>query len=198
MEPQKLAVVGVTLVVVTVGLLIGAAFITFPTGDAGGGDDPLTKYSTDRDLLELGLSTPTDWSFEMSDDTTLLLSDLRGQVVLVDLMATWCETCKIQNGYLEAINENLAGTVTVISLSVDIYHPLDNQFGDTVPMMAQYMIDEGTSWAHGLDTGYSFNDYFNVGFIPSMVLIDADGVFRFFHVSLWSTASITDAIASIL
>ncbi len=197
MEPQKLAIVGVTLVVMTVGLLIGASFITFPTGDADGRHDPLTKYSTDRDLLELALSAPTDWSFEMSDDTTLLLSDLHGQVVLVDLMATWCSTCKIQNEYLATVSENLASFVVVLSLSVDIESP-ENPVGDTTAMMAQYMIDYGLSWAHGLDTGYSFADYFNVGVIPSMVLIDADGVFRYLHVGLWSTASITDSIASIL
>ena len=65
-------------------------------------------------------------------------------------------------------------------------------------MMAQYMIAEGTTWTHGLDTSYSFKNYFNVGTIPSMVLIDADGMFRFFHVGLWGVASLTDRIASIL
>ena len=191
MEPQKLAVVGVTLVVVTVGLLIGAAFMTFPTGDAGGGNDPLTRYTTNQDLLELALSAPSGWSFEMSDDTTLLLSDLRGQVVLVDLMATWCSTCKIQDEFLETVNENLAGTVVVLSLSGDLGY-------DNTASMAKHVIDYGLSWAHGLDTDYSFSNYFNVGAFPSMVLIDADGVFRYFHVGLWSTASITDTIASIL
>ncbi len=191
MEPQKLAIVGVTLVVMTVGLLIGAAFITFPTSDAGGVDDPLTKYTTDRDLLELALPAPSDWSFEMSDGTTLLLSDLRGQVVLVDLMATWCSTCKIQNEFLATVNENLASVAVVLSLSVDLGY-------DSIPSMAQYMVDEGVTWAHGLDTGYSFNNYFNVVSIPSMVLIDADGIFRYFHIGLWSAASISDIIATIL
>ena len=188
MEPQKLAITGVTLVIVTVGLLIGASFMTFPTGD--GVDDPPTKYTTDRDLMELALSAPTDWSFDMSDDTTLLLSDLRGQVVLVDLMATWCSTCKTQNEFLETVSENLAGTVVVISLTVDN--------SETTAMMAQYMIDEGVTWAHGVDTGSSFDNYFNINSIPTMVLIDADGVFRYLHIGLWSTVSITDTVASIL
>lgn len=191
MEPEKMAIVGVTLVIVTVGLLIGTSFMIFPAGNPDDGDTPLTKYTTDRDLLELGLSAPSDWSFEMSDGTTLLLSDLEGQVVLVDLMATWCGTCKIQDGYLETVSENLAGSVVVISLSVDI------DYDDTLSM-AQHIVTYGLSWAHGLDTGNSFKNYFNVGNVPSMVLIDSNGMFRYFHIGLWSTASLTDTIALIL
>ncbi|MHA2222283.1 MAG: thioredoxin domain-containing protein [Candidatus Thorarchaeota archaeon] len=123
MEPQRLAFVGITLTIVTVGLLIGASFMTFPPDDGG---TPLTRYTTDTDLLDLGLSVPSAWSFEMSDGSTLELSDLSGQVVLVDLMATWCSTCKIQNGYLQTISEDLAGSITVISLSVDVYDPINN------------------------------------------------------------------------
>ncbi|MHA1965826.1 MAG: TlpA family protein disulfide reductase [Candidatus Thorarchaeota archaeon] len=197
MEPQKLAVVSITLIVVVVGMFVGVSFLTFPPDDDGG-HNQLTRTTQDTDLLELGLEVPDTWEFEMSDNTTLLLSDLRGQVVLVDLMTTWCETCKEQNSILETINENLAGTVIIISLSVDVYNSVTNPTGDTALMMAQYMIDEGTTWAHGLDTDYSFKNYFNIGFIPSMVLIDADGVFRYFHVSLWNAASLTDTISSIL
>ncbi|MFW9793895.1 MAG: TlpA family protein disulfide reductase, partial [Candidatus Thorarchaeota archaeon] len=178
----------VTLVIVTIGLLTGVTFLTFPADD--GGDDPLTKYSTDRDLLELGLSAPDDWEFEMSDDTTLLLSDLQGQVVLVDLMATWCGTCLTQNNYLETVSENLADTTIVISLTVDP--------GESTDLMANYKSQKGLNWAHGIDTDSSFKNYFNVVSVPTMVLIDSDGVFRYLHIGLWSTATITDTIASIL
>ena len=86
MEPEKMAVVGVMLVVLVVGLTIGVSFLTFPTG-GNGGHEQLTRTTQDTDLLELALEAP-DWSFEMSDDSTITLSDLEGQVVLIDLMAT--------------------------------------------------------------------------------------------------------------
>jgi hypothetical protein len=65
MEPEKMAVVGVTLVVVVVGLVIGVSFLTFPT-DNNSGHNQLTRTTQDTDLLELELEAP-DWTFEMSD-----------------------------------------------------------------------------------------------------------------------------------
>ena len=189
MEPVKMAVVGVTLVVVVVGMLIGVSFLTFPAGDDGG-HNQLTRTTTDTDLLELGLEVPDTWEFGMSDGSTIALSDLEGQVILVDLMATWCTTCKIQNGYLETIHEDLAGSVMVISLSVDYS-------SETTADMAQYMIDEDVAWAHGVDDTLFLN-YFSVTSLPSLVLIDSDGYFRYFHVGLWSEASISSTITSIL
>jgi len=188
MEPEKMAVVGVTLVVVVVGVLIGMSFLTFPA--SGGGDDnDLTKTTQDTDLLELGLEVPSNWEFEMSDGSTLALSDLEGQIVLVDLMATWCSTCTTQNGYLQTIVDDLAGDVVVISLTVDT--------SETTSMMADYKSSRGLTWGHGVDNRH-FMNYFSISSVPSMVLIDASGVFRYFHVGLWSTASMSTTIASIM
>jgi thiol-disulfide isomerase/thioredoxin len=183
MQPGKLAVVGVTMVIVVVGIVVGASFLTFPEAI------PLTKTTTDRDLLALGLEVPSNWEFEMSDNSTLTLSSLRGQVVLVDLMATWCSTCSSENGYLQTIADNMAGTVVVVSLTVDT--------SETPSMMALYKSSQGLSWAHGVDDK-QFMNYFAVTSIPSMVLIDSNGVFRYFHVGLWSDASISTRVTSIL
>jgi thiol-disulfide isomerase/thioredoxin len=187
MEPEKLAVVGITIVLVVVGLLVGMSFLTFPA-DGDGGQNQLTKTTRDTDLLELGLEVPKTWIFEMSDGTTLTLSDLKGQVVLVDLMATWCSTCITQNSYLETVDVNLAGVAVVISLTVDT--------AETVSMMNDYKTSKSLSWAHGVDNRL-FLDYFGISSIPSLVLIDGDGFFRYFHVGLWSAVSISDTIASI-
>ncbi|MFX1579377.1 MAG: TlpA family protein disulfide reductase [Promethearchaeota archaeon] len=188
MEPEKMAIVGVTLVVVVLGTMIGASFLTFPTGNSDDGDQ-LTRTTQNTDLLELGLEVPANWEFDMSDGSTLTLSDLEGQVVLVDLMATWCSSCVTQNGYLETIAEDLAGTVVVVSLTVDT--------SETTLMMADYKSTKGLSWAHGVDDRH-FLDYFSISSVPSMVLIDADGFFRYFHVGIWSDASISSTIGSIM
>ncbi|MFW9787689.1 MAG: TlpA family protein disulfide reductase [Candidatus Thorarchaeota archaeon] len=188
MAPEKMAVVGVTLIVIVVGLVVGASFLTNPTG-GDGGHNQLTKTTQDTDLLELGLEAPSDWVFEMSDGSTLALSDLEGQVVLVDLMATWCSSCAVQNGYLEMIVGDLSSTVVVVSLTVDT--------DETVSMMADYKSTKGLDWDHGVDDG-RFLNYFSIVSIPSMVLIDADGFFRYFHVGLWTDAAISSTIASIL
>lgn len=188
MEPEKFAIVGVTLAVVVVGLLVGVSFLTFPA-DGDGGHEQLTRTTQDTDLLELGLEVPDTWTFEMSDGTTVTLSDLEGQVVLVDLMATWCSSCETQNEFLETAHENLAGTAVIISLTVDS--------SETTSMMADYKSSKDLPWAHGVDDR-QFLNYFSISSVPSLVLIDSDGFFRYFHVGLWSSASISDTVALIV
>lgn len=187
MEPEKLVVVGVTLVVVVVGMLVGVSFLTFPTG-ADDGDTDLTRTTENTDLLELGLKIPDSWTFEMSDGTTVTPADLEGQVVLIDLMATWCSTCTIQNGYLETVNEGLGGLGVIISLTVDT--------SETVSMIVDYKDSNSLPWAHGLDNR-QFMNYFSISSVPSMVMIDGDGFFRYFHVGLWAAPSISDTMALI-
>jgi len=188
MRSDKLVVVGVTLVMVVIGLLVGVSFLSIPPDD-NGGHNQLTRTTQDTDLLELGLEVPDSWTFDMFDGTTLTLDDLIGQVVLVDLMATWCTTCTTQNGYLETIHDDLVGTAVVISLTVDP--------SETTSMMADYMTNRGLAWAHGVDDR-QFKDYFGISSVPSMVLIDSDGFFRYFHIGLWTAASISSTIASML
>ncbi|MFX1559418.1 MAG: TlpA family protein disulfide reductase [Promethearchaeota archaeon] len=188
MEPEKLAIVGITLVVVVVGTLVGVSFLTFPT-DNDNGPSQLTRTTQDTDLLELGLEVPDTWEFEMSDGTTFALSDLEGQVVLVDLMATWCTSCASQNSYLQTIVQDLTGTVVVVSLTVDS--------DETTSMMADYKSNKGLNWAHGVDN-QQFSNYFSVSAVPTLVLIDANGFFRYFHIGVWTDASISTKVASIL
>ncbi len=188
MEPEKLAVVGVTVAVVVVGLLVGVSFLTFPSSN-NGGDNQLTRTTQDTDLLELELEVPSTWKFEMSDGSTLSLNDLEGLVVLVDLMATWCTSCETQNGYLETIYNDLSGIVVIVSLTVDS--------DETTSMIADYKSSKGLPWAHGLDNR-QFLNYFSISAVPSMILIDADGFFRYFHVGLWTDASISSKVGTII
>ncbi|MHA1864306.1 MAG: TlpA family protein disulfide reductase [Candidatus Thorarchaeota archaeon] len=185
MEPEKMTIAGVIIVVVVVGFTIGISVLAFqePAND-------LSVLSRDRDLLSLGLQVPSDWEFKMADGSTLALSDFSGSAILVDLMATWCDTCTIQNGYLESAYDSLSGSLVIISLTIDR--------SETVPMMNHYKNNiTGLPWAHGLDSGAKFTNYFSVTAIPTLVLIDGDGYFRFVHVGLWSEAVIADKVSSL-
>ena len=190
MEPGRIAMVGVTVVIVIIGLSVGVSLFAFQTSGSSNTDSHLTGITTDRDLLELGLQVPDSWSFAMSDGTTLNLDDLSGQIILVDLMATWCSTCVTQNSELETVYDSLSGSLVIISLSVDVT--------ETASMLNDYKTTKGLSWAHGLDSNSAFTTYFSVTNIPSMVLIDGEGYFRFYHIGPWSAASISDRVGSIL
>jgi thiol-disulfide isomerase/thioredoxin len=189
MEPEKLAITGVILVVVVVGLLVGVSVFAFQP--SGGSQNPstLSGITTDTDLLELGIQVPSDWEFDMADGSTLTISELDGKIVLVDLMATWCTYCATQNTYLQSVYDTMAGPLEILSLTIDR--------SETIGMMADYQSDKGLPWDHGLDSGSKFTNYFSVTSVPTLVLIDSDGYFRYLHVGTWSTAVMTDKIASL-
>jgi thiol-disulfide isomerase/thioredoxin len=192
MVPERTAIAGVTLIVVVIGLLVGVSLFVYQTSDNSNTttNTTLIGITPDQDLLELGLKVPTDWSFAMSNGSYITLSDLSGKVILVDLMATWCSACASENTNLEGVYENLAGPLIILSLSVDV--------SETVSMLADYKSAHSLPWDHGLDSNSAFTNYFGVTSIPSLVLIDGKGYFRFFHVGLWSEASISDRVASIM
>nr|KXH72446.1 MAG: hypothetical protein AM325_08855 [Candidatus Thorarchaeota archaeon SMTZ1-45] len=68
---------------------------------------------------------------------------------------------------------------------------------ETTSMMADYKSSRDLPWAHGVDNR-QFLNYFSISSVPSMVLIDSDGFFRYFHVGLWSAVSISDTVGLIL
>jgi len=191
MEPEKMAITGVVLVIVVVGLAVGVSLFAFqPSGGSNGEDTTLTGITADRDLLELGLQLPSDWEFAMADNSTLTMSELDGKIILVDLMATWCSSCSTQNGYLESIYETLGGPLVILSLTIDR--------SETIQMMSYYQIQRGLPWDHGLDSDSKFTSYFSVTSVPTLILIDSDGYFRYMHIGVWSDAVLTDRITSIM
>ena len=187
MEPDKMVITGLVIVVVVVGLVVGVSLFAYQAPDPEGGHTGDITFDTD--LLDLGLQVPSDWEFELSNGTSISLSDLNGKTVLVDLMTTWCTTCIAQNSILESLHDSMVGSLYILSLTVDR--------SETTAMMADYQTDKGLPWDHGLDTGAKFANYFNLAYVPTMVLIDGDGYFRYVHEGPWTLASMSDTITSL-
>ena len=96
-SPKKLSTV-LPLIIAGVGLvLLGvAAFALLPRPDSQGST---TEYSTIP--LEVNYAAP-DLSLTALDGTPTSLADYRGQVVLVNLWATWCPPCKAEMPTLQS------------------------------------------------------------------------------------------------
>jgi thiol-disulfide isomerase/thioredoxin len=179
MEPEKYLIVSVIIGVVVVSVVVGVALLTFEGGTNGGNttEPPeLTTIVANRDLISLGLQAP-NWEFEMSDGETLELDELRGRLVIVDLFATWCTPCDTQAEYLHEMYNDYGSAIWILSLSVDP--------SETAEMIADYKEGHEAEWQHGLDTGSVFSNYFSVESIPTVVIIDSEGYFRWMHVGVW-------------
>lgn len=115
---------------------------------------------------------PMSEDFRMWDARTLdwiWVSDHRDRVVLLDFMATWCESCRASMADLLAVHEAYAGLAfTILSVTTDPR--------DTLGMMEAYRKEYSANWTFAvpLDPPQVGRTY-NVSSYPTIVLLDRDG-----------------------
>ena len=69
---------------------------------------------------------PPDYAFKDAAGKTLKIADHKGQVVVVNLWATWCAPCKVEMPKLAKLQAAYAGKpVTVMAVSIDKPDALD-------------------------------------------------------------------------
>jgi thiol-disulfide isomerase/thioredoxin len=196
METEKLLLVVVLSAIIGVGMLFGFILLGYQPDSNGNDSSDNTPTITapagiedDTDLLELGLEAP-DWELLMSNEETITLHSLRGEFIVIDLMATWCTSCASQNTELKQIQEDYSDSVRIISLTVDL--------SESAALMAEYKENHDLPWDHGVDSNGVFASYFNVAYIPTIVLVDENGYFRWVHTGYWPSEDISDTLNELL
>ncbi|MFX1260717.1 MAG: TlpA family protein disulfide reductase [Promethearchaeota archaeon] len=191
MQPEKALVVIVVASIVVVAFAVGFTFLTFDGGSNNNGHTTTTTndIAQDVDLKSRGIQLP-DWNLILSNESIISLHSLRSRFVVIDLMATWCGSCETQNANLKTLYNSMGDSIHLLSLTVDT--------GETAAMMAAYKEDKNLPWPHGLDTQSVFSNYFNVEYIPSIVIIDGEGYARWYHVGLWSEPDMAETLAMLM
>ncbi|MCB2211278.1 TlpA family protein disulfide reductase [bacterium] len=100
------------------------------------------------------------------------LADLRGKVVIIDFWATWCGPCRMAMPEINEFTRDYADKdVVVISLNV---------WEDAAEKAKKFMVEKDYAmelmWATGDEQP---TDLFEVTGIPTLVVIDKEGVIRF-------------------
>jgi len=110
-----LGVVGVAALAVLYAILHGANKPQGPEGLSGLNKGPMAK------LVAAAPPKPAPaTTFNDAAGKTLTLADFKGQVVVVNLWATWCAPCKIEMPALAKLQAAYAGKpVKVLAISVD-------------------------------------------------------------------------------
>jgi thiol-disulfide isomerase/thioredoxin len=135
-----------------------------------------------RQLRLRGEAAPEITVAQWIDHEPLKISDLRGQVVLLDFWATWCGPCIIAFPHLKAWYEKYKDKGLVIVGMTKYYgegsgRPLKP--AEELSFVQKFVKDHGLPYAIAVaDTEDNMRNYGVTG-IPTAVLIDRRGIVRF-------------------
>jgi cytochrome c biogenesis protein CcmG/thiol:disulfide interchange protein DsbE len=131
-----------------------------------------SRFGSDPGLVEsplIGMEAP-EFDLETLDGTgSLALSDLQGNIVLVNFFASWCVECRLEHDDLNATLD-VFGENGVRLVQIAYQEGADDSLA--------YLAEAGTSqWAHYLaDPGSRTAIAYGVFGIPETFFIDEDGV----------------------
>lgn len=136
-------------------------------------DDSLPRTTADADVpLEADTSAPQegalapDFTLETLDGQRIRLSDLRGQVVVLNFWATWCGPCREEMPLFERATAEFAGQgLVLIAINVQerpgTVRPFVDRLGLTYPI--------------GLDENGAIGRRYRVRSFPTTYFVGRDG-----------------------
>jgi thiol-disulfide isomerase/thioredoxin len=117
--------------------------------------------------LQMGLLAP-DFTVPLLDGGTVSLSDYRGRAVVLTFWATWCPPCREE---MPVFAEIAAERDDVVFFAVD------NRETDEV--VAAFRDTFNMGFPIGMDPSGEIGDRYNVIYLPTTLVLDADGIIRY-------------------
>lgn len=115
----------------------------------------------------VGVDTPApDFSLMTFDGRTVSLSDLRGQVVVINFWASWCKPCEEEAEFLEQAYRMFKDQ-GVVFLGVD--------YVDTEREALAYIERFDITYPNGPDLGTRISQAFRIGGVPETFVVRPDG-----------------------
>ncbi len=117
-------------------------------------------------------STAPDFTLRSSEGHNLRLHEQRGQIVMVNFWASWCAPCKVELPHLNRLYDKYRASGFVL-LGVNI---------DEDPRLAASIAQRmGLKFPILLDSDKAVAKRYDLGTMPSTVIIDRDGRVRQVH-----------------
>jgi cytochrome c biogenesis protein CcmG/thiol:disulfide interchange protein DsbE len=130
-----------------------------------------------------------DFTLTLFDGGELSLSELRGQVVVINVWASWCPPCRDEAPVLEATWRRYRER-GVTFVGVD--------YMDTEPAALSYLQEYGITYPNGPDLGGSIGRVYNVQGVPETFFVTPEGEIAEVFVGPLSEARLTAILERLL
>ena len=113
-----------------------------------------------------------DFTLKSLQGSNLRLEEYRGQVVLLNFWASWCGPCRQEMPILDQMHQRYADTgFAVLGVNVEGELGPAKKIADKTKVTFPVLIDEGQA----------VSELYDLEAMPSTVVIDRDGVVRYYH-----------------
>ena len=120
-----------------------------------------------RDGAGVIANAAPEFSLPTIDGGTVELSTLKGKWVLLNFWTTWCHFCVVQQPYLQAAYEERAGGIEFIGINL----------GEGENKVRTH-VGTDITFTIALDTRQTTGAAYGVRYLPTVVLIDEEGIIR--------------------
>jgi thiol-disulfide isomerase/thioredoxin len=120
---------------------------------------------------------------------SLRLSSLRGQPVVLNFWASWCEPCRREFPALAAFADTNP-ELRILAVNV----------GETAAQIETFLADNDLARFNVqivYDSDFAIHDAYGVDFLPSTYVIDARGIVTAFHYGEITSADLADYVAAL-
>jgi cytochrome c biogenesis protein CcmG/thiol:disulfide interchange protein DsbE len=150
--------------------------------------------------LDVGSSAP-DHSVQTLAGDTVSLSSFAGDVVLLNIWATWCRPCVVEMPALQRLHDQLGERgLRIVAVSVDAPAGLIGAFGQPGGDVAAFVDRFGLTFTVLHDPSGDIRTRYQVNGLPTTYVIDRDGRIRrkVMGAAEWDTDAFADQIRDLL
>jgi len=134
--------------------------------------------TTSQSCIAKGKPAP-DFDGRAMDGKTVRLSDLRGKVVMLDFMASWCGVCVATFPEIKELHGQFERSkFEIISVSLDGGETTDSTLRDLKDLLAKHPVNwpvifDDTGWDNAIARSYGVTTR-----LPVHIIIDREGIIR--------------------
>lgn len=168
----------IALVVVLIVIVAAYTIMYRAPDDNGNGNKPPTA------------NPAPDFSIQSIDGEVINLDMFRGRIVVLDLMATWCQPCEIEMDELNQLRAAYPESrVVILSIGVDTT--------ETAQKLREFRDRHAANWRFATDTDDVGGKY-DSSQIPTMAIVDKEGNLAFRHVGVTTFPDLQTQIEKLL